>query len=116
MYSMGLLTAAEVPPWFFIESPNSTRTRETAPIAGITITGTRRDVLIQDVIDVLGPRQPASADSPRVHRQAFVFVRRAEAFQDPQDLIRLGRIRDQWPAFFSRATDSRMAIRTRLTP
>ena len=56
------------------------------PIVGITINGTRRDVLIQDVIDALGPRVPAAADSPRVHRQAFVFVRRASAVLDPQDL------------------------------
>ena len=85
MYAMGLATAAEVPSWFFIDAPNSTRTRETPPIAGITINGTRRDVLIQDVIDVLGPRVPSAADSPRVLRQAFVFIRRAEASRDPSD-------------------------------
>lgn len=114
LYAMGLATDADVPPWFFIESPISTRTRETAPIAGITINGTRRDVLIQDVIDAMGPRVPSAADSPRVHRQAFVFVRRVGAFQDPQDLTRLGRIRDQWPAFFSRATENRMTVQTAL--
>ena len=82
--------------------------------AGITINGTRRDVLIQDVIDVLGPRVPAAADSPRVHRQAFVFVRRADAFHDPLDLTRLAKIRDQWPAFFRRLTEDRMTVETRL--
>jgi hypothetical protein len=116
MYAMGLATDAEVPPWFYIDAPISTRTRETAPIAGVTINGTRRDVLMQDVIAALGPRVPAAADSPRVHRQAFVFVRRVGAFQDPQDLIRLGRIREQWPAFFSRATENRMTVRTTLSP
>jgi hypothetical protein len=114
MYAMGLATEAEVPPWFFIDSPISTRTRETPPIAGITINGTRRDVLIQDVIDALGPRVPSAGDSPRVHRQAFVFVRRAGAAPDPQDLPRLQRIREQWPAFFTRATENRMTVRTSL--
>ena len=79
MYAMGLATDAEVPPWFFIDSPVSTRTRETPPITGITINGTRRDVLIQDVIAALGPRVPSAGDSPRVHRQAFVFIRRASS-------------------------------------
>ena len=116
MYAMGLAAASEVPPWFFIDAPISSRTRENAPIAGITINGTRRDVLIQDVIDAMGPRQPAAADSPRVLRQAFVFVRRVGAFQDPLDLTRLGRIREQWPAFFSRATENRMTVRTSLSP
>ncbi len=116
LYAMGLAGAAEVPSWFFIESPISTRTRETPPIAGITINGTRRDVLIQDVIDALGPRVPSAADAPRVLRQAFVFVRRAEAARDPLDLTRLARIREQWPAFFRRATENRMSVETRLAP
>ena len=115
MYAMGLASEAEVPPWFFIDSPVSTRTRETAPIAGVTINGTRRDVRIQDVIDVLGPRVPSADDSPRVHRQAFVFIRRAGSFADPQDLPRLRRILEQWPAFFSRATENRMTVRTTLS-
>jgi hypothetical protein len=115
MYAMGLATEAEVAPWFFIDSPVSTRTRETPPTAGITINGTRRDVLIQDVIAALGPRVPSAGDSPRVHRQAFVFIRRAGASPDPQDLTRLRRIREQWPAFFTRATENRMTVQTSLS-
>ena len=115
MYAMGLATEAEVAPWFFIDSPVSTRTRETPPSAGVTINGTRRDVLIQDVIAALGPRVPSAGDSPRVHRQAFVFIRRAGASPDPQDLTRLRRIREQWPAFFTRATENRMTVQTSLS-
>ena len=116
LYAMGLATPAEVPPWFYIDSPISNRTRESNPIAGLTINGTRRDVTIQDVIDALGPREPAAAPSPRVHRQAYVFVRRATAFHDPQDLVKLGRIREQFGPFFSRATENRMTVRTTLAP
>ena len=116
LYAMGLASEAEVPSWFFIDAPISTRGREAAPIAGITINGTRRDVLIQDVIDALGPRVPAAADAPRVHRQAFVFVRRASAALNQQDLARLGRIREQFAPFFSRATENRMTVRTTLAP
>ena len=115
MYAMGLATEAEVAPWFFIDSPVSTRTRETPPSAGVTINGTRRDVLIQDVIAALGPRVPSAGDSPRVHRQAFVFIRRTGASPDPQDLTRLRRIREQWPAFFTRATENRMTVQTSLS-
>ncbi len=115
LYAMGVATEAEVPRWFFVDVPISSRTRDDSPIAGITFNGTRRDVLIQDVVDALGPRVPAAANSPRVHRQAFVFVRRASAVQDPQDLARLGRIREQFGPFFSRATENRMTVRTTLT-
>ena len=116
LYAMGVATEAEVPRSFFIDAPISSRTRESAPLVGTTITGTRRDVLIQDVIDALGPRVPAAADSPRLHRQAFVFVRQASAVLDSRDLTRLARIREQFGPFFSRATEGRMTVRTTLTP
>ncbi len=115
-YAMGLASPAEVPGWFYVDAPISSRDRETGTIAGITFNGTRRDVLIEHVIEALGPRVPPAADAPRVHRQAFVFVRRTSAVLGPQDLARLGRIREQFGPFFSRATDNRMTVRTTLTP
>ena len=116
MYAMGLATDAEVPRFFYVDAPISGFDREDGAIVGVTITGTRRDVLIQDVIDAMGPRVPAAADAPRVHRQAYVFVRRPTAVLDPQDLARLVRIREQFGPFFSRATENRMTVRTTLTP
>jgi hypothetical protein len=116
MYAMGLATAAEVPSWFYVDSPLTTHDREEGTTANISFTGTRRNVLIQDVIDALGPRVPAAADSPRVHRQAYIFVRRRSAFQNPQDLTRLSRIRQEFGTFFNRATEGRMTLRTTLSP
>ena len=114
LYAMGLATAAEVPGWFYVDAPISTRDREAQPFAGITFNGTRRDVLIQHVIDALGPRVPAAADSPRLHRQAYVFVRQPTAVLGPQDFSRLTRIREEFGPFFSRATENRMTVRTTL--
>ena len=115
-YTMGLVGPEEVPGWFFVDSPISSHDRESGAIAGITFNGTRRNVIIQDVIEALGRRVPAAADSPRLHRQAFVFVRRTSAVLDQQDLARLRRIREQFGPFFSRATENRMTVRTTLTP
>jgi hypothetical protein len=115
MYAMGLATDAEVPRFFYIDAPFSNFDREDGPIVGITIRGTRRDVLIQDVIDAMGARVPSAADAPRVHRQAYVFVRRPTEVLDPQDLARLTRIREQFGPFFSQATENRMTVRTTLT-
>lgn len=116
LYAMGLATAAEVPSWFYVESPLGSHDREEGTTANITFNGTRRNVLIQDVIDALGPRVPAAASSPRLHRQAYIFVRRRSAFQNPQDLTRLSRIRQDFGPFFSRATEGRMTLRTTLSP
>ena len=115
LYAMGLATATEVPPWFYVEAPvNSVppSTRETGPRIGTTFTGTRRDVLIQDVIAVLGAREPSTAQSPRLHRQAFVYVIQRGTSPDAADLARLDRIRQQWEPYFLRATENRMEVRT----
>ena len=114
-YAMGLVTAADVPRWFYVDAPITHFGRDAPAIVGTTLTGTRRDVLIEDVIDALGPRVPSAEESPRVHRQAFVFVRRPSATLDSRDLARLARIREEFGPFFSRATENRMTVRTTLT-
>ena len=76
-YAMGLVSASQVPPFFYVDNPINVaggREADSAPRVGVTFNGTRRDVLIEDVIAINGPRVPSAADSPRVHRQAFLLV------------------------------------------
>ena len=118
LYAMGLATPDEVPAWFYIESPISSHNREDGPEPGVSITGTRREVLIQDVIDAMGPRVPAAADAPRQIRQAYIYISRPSNIEQLRlrDLRSLARMREEFPAFFSRATENRMTVRTTLTP
>ncbi|MGH9371147.1 MAG: hypothetical protein ACRD15_06415, partial [Vicinamibacterales bacterium] len=81
----------------------------------VTFNGTRRDVLIDDIIAIHGPRVPSAADSPRVHRQAFVYVVGRGREVDGRQLAKLERIRRQFEDFFEAATDGRMRVETRLT-
>ena len=116
-YAMGLLPPAEVPPFFYVQSPvnmSSQKTKDSAPQTGVTFNGTRRDVLIGDVISVHGGRVPAAAQSPRVHRQAFLYVVGAGRSVDSGQVAKVDRIRQQWEAFFLQATDGRMRADTRL--
>ena len=117
-YAMGLVDASAVPPFFYVESPVTTpqKDRTSAPQVGVTITGTRRTLLIQDIIAIHGPRQPSAADSPRVHRQAFIFVVGVGKTASAADLEKVDRIRLAWESFFLRATDGRMRAETRLQP
>ena len=65
-YAMGLVGPADVPPFFYVQSPmnlSQPKDKESAPQVGVTFNGTRRDVLIDDVIAIHGPRVPASAES-----------------------------------------------------
>lgn len=119
LYAMGLVGASEVPPWFYVDSPVNimpSSDRESSPRVGTTFTGTRRNVLIQDVIDALGPRVPSTDAAPRLHRQAFIYVIQRGTSPGTSELARLGRIRRQWEPFFHRATEERMTVRTTLTP
>jgi len=118
-YAMGLRSEAEVPPVFYVESPTNIvpdRNRESNPRVGVTFNGTRRTVLIQDVVAALGPRQPGVTESPRLHRQAFVFVVSNGTAANRATVQKLDRFRREWEPYFYGATDARMRVETRLRP
>ena len=110
-YAMGLLAPSQVPPFFYVENP-SARERGSSPAVGVSFTGTRRDVLIDDVIAIHGARVPAAASSSKVHRQAFIYV--ASRAVEPANVAKIDRIRTQWESFFLQATEGRMTAITRL--
>jgi hypothetical protein len=116
-YAMGLVADNQVPPFFYVDAPTNVaggRDASSAPAVGVTFNGTRRDVLIQDVIAILGQRQPSAAESPKVHRQAFVFVVGNGRSVDNGQVAKLDRIRRAWETFFSQATDGGMQAITAL--
>jgi hypothetical protein len=117
-YAMGLVSPADVPPFFYVQNPTNlsqTKDKASAPQVGVTFNGTRRDVLIDDVIAIHGPRVPSAAESPRVHRQAFLYIVSAGRPVDSGQVAKLDRIRRQWETFFGQATDGRMRADTRLS-
>jgi large repetitive protein len=116
-YAMGLVGSSQVPTMFYVQSPanmSSSRTRESAPQTGISFNGTRRDVLIEDIIAVEGVRSPSVPDSSKVHRQAFIFLSSAGRTPAPSAIGKVDRIRTQWEPFFGQATDGRMVVTTTL--
>jgi hypothetical protein len=118
MYAMGLATPDEVSRFFYVDSPiniqPSAKTRESGPATGVTFNGTRRDVLIQDVIDAMGARTPTAAESPRVFRQAFIYIVSPGNSSRATDVQKLDRIRREWVTFFNQATEGRMTSVTSL--
>lgn len=115
LYAMGLLPESDVPPFFYVESPVNTSpsvSRESPPTLNVTFNGTRRDVLMQDIVVASGPRVPSVAESPKLHTQAFLYVVGAGRTAAPDQIAKLDRIRREWESFFSTATESRMRVRT----
>ena len=117
-YAMGLVDRIQVPPFFYVQNPTNVvprRTASSAPEVGVTFNGTRRDVTIEDVIAAMGPRVPSAADSPRVYRQAFLYIASAGRTAASDEIQKVDRIRMAWDQFLSGATDSRMRGDTRLS-
>jgi hypothetical protein len=118
-YLMGLVSDRDVPPFFWVEAPlnvNPPAERESDPRVGVTFDGTRRDVLIQDVIDVEGDRRPAAAESSKIHRQAFIYVVSQGSSAAADQVQKVDRIRSEWERFFAAATEGHGRVETRLRP
>jgi len=118
LYAMGLVGPGDVPPFFYVEGPTNTSPgvsgSDAAPRVGVTFNGTRRDVRLQDIVDVVGPRQPGVADAPKTWRQAFIFVVGAGRQADQAQIAKLDRIRTTWEAFYSDAVERRGQVETKL--
>jgi hypothetical protein len=117
LYAMGLIGESEVPAFFYVDTPvniQPPRERDSAPQTNVTFSGTRRDVLIQDIVAANGPRVPSTADAPRVHTQAFIYIAGAGRTATADQIAKLDRIRLQWEQFFAQATGGRMRVTTTL--
>jgi hypothetical protein len=116
-YLMGLRSPGEVPPFFYVAAPDDFRPNRpykasSAPEAGVSFTGNRRDVRIEDVQAALGPRVPPS--SPPLFRQAFVLVADQEAPATDPRVAAVARIRARFEEYFVTATDGRGRLDTSL--
>ena len=114
-YAMGLVPPSFVPTFFYVESPTgSSKAPESAPSIGVSFTGTRRDVLIDDVIAVMGTRVPTFSDAPKTHRQAFIYIVSNGRTADAGQVSKLDRVRVAWESFFLSATEGRMTLNSKL--
>jgi hypothetical protein len=114
LYAMGLLAPAEVPRFFYVEDPDDFRPNRgykstSGPEGGVSFTGTRREVGVEDVIAVLGPRQPPAGQAPTTLRQAFILVADDQAPATEARAAAAERIRAGFPAWYREATRGRGA-------
>ncbi len=120
LYSMGVLRESEVAASFYVETPVITEpttggfNRESGPRSGVSMTGTRREVTIGQVVAEMGTRNPAAGSGPRVHRQAWVYVTSAGRPADSAAIAKLETFRRAFEDFFAQATGGRMTLETRL--
>ncbi|HEX7677416.1 MAG TPA: hypothetical protein VF713_04785, partial [Thermoanaerobaculia bacterium] len=115
LYLMGLAAAEEVPVTYVIDKSNPPLGNAYNPPGNITVTGTRHDVAIQQVIDAMGPRLPSSASSPRVFNVVFVMVA-APGHDVDVDLARVDSARRVFADNFRKATGNRGLVNTLFFP
>lgn len=118
-YLMGLRLPDEVPPFFYVEGaddfrPNRPYKPSSGSEPGVTFTGVRREVRIEDVVAAMGLRAPDATRAPHVFRQAYVLVADAKAPVTPARLAAVARIRTGFEGYFREATDGRGVVITTL--
>jgi hypothetical protein len=116
-YAMGLVSPDQVPAFFYVDSPVNvvpSRSTTSAPQVGVTFTGTKREVLMADVVAAMGPRVPSAADSPKSWRQAWVYVVRRGTTASQADVSKVNGWRAAWETFFLQATEGRMRLDAKL--
>jgi hypothetical protein len=110
-YAIGLVSAGEVDPiWFISGGEDPAR----GPQVGVAEAGSRVDVAIDDILAVNGPRVPAVAKAPKAFTMAFVIVGEAGQFPSPESIAKVDGIRAAWQDYFAAAVDFRGTVDTTL--
>ncbi|MBI3921556.1 MAG: hypothetical protein HY318_09080 [Armatimonadetes bacterium] len=110
LYLMGLLPPEKVAPFFVVMNPD---VKEPDLKIGQRFHGTRKDVTIQDIIAVEGPRIPDWQHSQKDFRAAFVLVTRGEMPAD-DEIKFVDNLRQEFEKYWFKATRGLSRMDTRL--
>jgi MYXO-CTERM domain-containing protein len=115
-YLMGLRDPSDVPPMFMVDVGELTSQSAAFPVvrgSTVTISGTRVDFTIDDVIRSEGPRVPAR---DMCHwKAAFVIVYPPATPPTAAQIALVDRYRQRWETFYDWATDHRGSFDTTLS-
>ncbi|RMG18664.1 MAG: hypothetical protein D6729_06700 [Deltaproteobacteria bacterium] len=117
-YFMGLRAPAEVDPIFLVSDGTGMGDPSGAEAKGAcsTISGTRVDITVDDVIRALGPRVPDASSAQHHWTAAFVLVHEAGNPPSAEDIQKVEAYRSRFEPWFTWATDGRGSVETRLGP
>ena len=113
-YLMGLRSASEVGPLFYVQpaaGSGHVATDVTEPSdIGLAFNGTRKDVTVQDIIAAEGPRVPDVQVAPKVFHQATILLVRQGTAPSSAEINKVSQIQGRLKDFFAQATNSLGAV------
>ena len=116
LYLMGLAGPAEVAPWFYIRDSNPKLGDAYDPPPETTVSGTKVDVSIQQVIDALGPRIPAMEQAQRKFTVYFILLTEPGRSPTDAEVAALDAHRKVFEENFRKATGGRGEVVTQFGP
>jgi hypothetical protein len=116
LYLMGLATPQEVPPFFYLAGSQPVLGPEYNPPPAQSYTATRKNVALQQLLDVMGTRSPAYPATQRLFRVFFMILSDPNHPVTDDDLKAINGYRHLFEQNFFIATGGRGAVSTAFTP
>ncbi|MEO6462014.1 MAG: FlgD immunoglobulin-like domain containing protein, partial [Candidatus Eisenbacteria bacterium] len=109
-YLFGLRDSSQVDTLWYVTSPSNfspagTYTKGSGPQVGVTFSGTRRAVSVQQIVAANGLRVPTTATSQKTFKMAWVLVTRNGEAPTSADLAKIESFRNAWGPYFSTHTE-----------
>ena len=105
-YLMGLRAPGDVPPTFYVQN-SGLSSALSSPRVGATFGGTRRDVLVDEIITAEGRRTPDHTVEQRRYRIGFVLIVPAGTTPSAADLAKVERYRTEFERAWTRYSGGR---------
>lgn len=116
LYFMGLAAPAEVEPFFYLAGSTPALPSDYWPPAKLRVTGTKKTVSMQQVLDAMGPRIPAYPETQRAFRVLTVLLADPSRAAGAGELATLQTIRRTFEHRFAAATGGRATLSTAFAP
>jgi uncharacterized protein (TIGR03437 family) len=103
-YLMGFRPSAGVPPVFAVIGSGLSPLGH--PASGVSMSGSRLDISVDDVIAAEGRRTPDSTAAQRRYRFAFILLVAAGSTPPDSDVQQVETYRQQFPTFYAKASSN----------
>lgn len=111
-YLMGLRDPATMQPFFLIQS--NAFADSSFPAPNVTVSGTRVNMTINNIINLNGPRMPDTTTAMNTFRQAFILVIPAGTTATTADLNKINAFVSAWKTYFNTTTEGLGSIQSSL--